>query len=170
MKKIYIKFFSIVMASIAFLSCEDDEKNPLFVNEDSDNFGIFVTLVQETTEIDFNDSTSSYDFIIDAPASNVAAYQIELTMEREEVVSDTVLVTTVSMLPASFSYTAEDLAGFLNLTIDDLEACDSFAFIGTATGNNGQTAIFQDLNGDARGPGIFQGFNHSTSLSCPEDQ
>ena len=167
MKKIYIKFFSIVMALIAFVGCEDDEKNPLFVNEDFDNFGVFVTLEQETLVIDFTNPETTYDFVIDSPVENVTEYQIELTRETAGVLSDTVSVTTVSSLPASFSYTAEELASFLGLTSDDLAAGDRFDFIGTAVGVDGELSTFQNLNGDATGPGQFQGFNHTTFLSCP---
>ncbi len=167
MKILNIKILAIIMAVIAVIACEEDEKNPLFVHNDSGNDGTFVTLTQETLVIDFTNPSTTYDFTIDSPSSNVSEYQIELTRESAGVVSDTVFVETVSTLPAKFSYTAEDLAGFLGLTVDDLAAGDRFDFIGTATGADGETANFQNLSGDARGPGQFQGFNHTTFLSCP---
>lgn len=167
MKNIFINFLTLAFASMAFISCDDDDKNPLFVNLDDANNANFVTLVQETLVIDFTDSTTTYDFVISAPSSNIEEYSLELTRESDGVVSDPFPATVVNTFPASFSYSASELAGFLGLTIDDLAAGDRFDFIGTVLGANGETASFENLNGDATGPGQFQGFNHTTFLSCP---
>jgi len=162
-----IKIFSVLLAIISLVACEDEDKSPLFVHTDSSNNAVFVTLEQETLVIDFTNPSTTYDFVIDAPSSNVAEYKIELTRTSGGVVSDTVSVTSVNTIPASFSYTADDLAGFFGVASSDLEAGDRFDFIGTATGTNGAITNFQNLNGDSRGPGQFQGFNHTTFLSCP---
>lgn len=167
MKNTYIKIFFVFFTALVFTSCEDEEKSPLFIDSDRNNDAPFVTLEQKTVVIDFTDPTTSYDFKISVPSNNVAEYSIGVKRISAGVSSDTFAITKVTSFPADFSYTAEELAGFLGVPTTEFKAGDRFDFIATATGTNGQTASFQNLNGDSRGPGQFQGFNHTTFLSCP---
>lgn len=169
MKKVIVIFFSILFICTSFVGCNDEDKEPLFVNLDESNNGVFVILEQETLVIDFTDESTSYDFNIKVPSSNVEKYELQLARTSEGIVSDTISVETVSSFPANFSFSASDLAGFLGLNSDDLMAGDRFDFIGIATGFNGEVANFQNLNSDATGPGQSQGFNHVAFLSCPFD-
>ncbi len=167
MKNTYIKIFSIFLAIFSIIGCEDDEKDPLFVDTDRSNDAVFVTIKQKTVVIDFTDSSTSYDFTIESPANNVAEYSISVKRTSAGVSSDTIPITTVNSFPAEFSYTAEELADFLSVPVANFAAGDRFDFIATAKGNNGLDASFENLNSDSRGPGQFQGFNHTTFLSCP---
>ena len=168
MKNLILKnIFFIFTTFIVLMSCEDDDKNPLFVDKNPDNFGVFVTIEQQTLVIDFTNPESTYDFTIMAPADNVTEYRLRVARTSGETVSDTVLVESATTFPANFSVSAADLANALSISTEDLSPGDKFDFISEATGINGEVASFANLTGDATGPGMFQGFNHTTFLSCP---
>ncbi|WP_025741879.1 hypothetical protein [Aquimarina pacifica] len=167
MKNIYIKLLSIFLVAVAIIGCEDEEKDPLFVDSDPNNSGAFVTIAQDPDNlvIDFSDPSSSYNFTIDAPANNITEYDLRVARTSNGVVSDTVSVQKVSTFPADFQITVADLESALG--VDDIAPGDQFDFISTATAENGLIGTFEDLNGDATGPGQFQGFNHVTFVICP---
>ncbi|WP_103071006.1 hypothetical protein [Aquimarina sediminis] len=169
MKNIYKKIFFVLFAAVAMISCEDEDKSPLFVDADPSNDAVFVTIAQDPNNlvIDFTKPESSYNFTITAPANNVAEYDLIVIRTSNDVDSEPVSVQKVTSFPFDFSITRADLAAALGVAADDLKPGDQFSFVSTATGTNGVKASFADLNGDATGPGQFQGFNHTTFVICP---
>ncbi|MRX63253.1 hypothetical protein [Maribacter luteus] len=170
MKKIFFILTVICSGALLFTSCEDKDKDPWVIHEDSANDGIFLTVAKETIVIDFTDPASAFSFTVNSPSNNVASYDLEVTRTSGGVVSDTVLLSSASSFPAEFNILSSDLATAFGLSSSDLVAGDRFDFIGTAIGTNGQVAAFENLNGDASGPGQFNAFSFNTYLSCPFNQ
>ncbi|WP_438711392.1 hypothetical protein ACSTS3_00745 [Aquimarina muelleri] len=171
MKNTYIKIFFVLFASLAITSCEDEDKNPLFIDSERSNDATFVTIAKDPNNlvIDFTKPETSYKFTISAPANNVAEYDLRVKHISNDAVSKVVSVKKATSFPADFSITRNDVANALGVNADSLIPGDEFKFESTATGTNGQIASFSNLNGDSRGSGQFQGFNHTTSIICPFD-
>ncbi len=167
MKNIHIKLLSIFLIAVAIVSCEDEDKDPFSDIKDPSVLGSFVTLSQESLVIDFTNPSSTYDFTIDAPSSNVSEYNLSVQRISAGDTTDLAPLTSINTFPGSLSITAGEIADALGQSPDDFLAGDQFDFRAEVVGTDGSTATYENLNGDSTGPGQFQGLFHTTYLSCP---
>lgn len=133
-RKINIAFLAaVVIAGFSLTSCEDDDKNNL---NDFIATGGFVRFVNQNPPgaVGVNAiSELSYSFSVEDANQTAAMYDLKLYADLAGVRTDTVQVDQVTSFPASFSFTADDLAGLLGITVADIGFGDNFFFTAEVT-------------------------------------
>jgi len=129
MKTNYITLM-ITLLAIGFLSCDENEELPDFLNGTA--FGILlnvdVTAGNEVFIADINTSTVSFDVSYDdgeRPVQSIVVRKYFVTADG--TASDKVEQMTVTASPATVTLSISDLVGGISgLDIDDIAAGDSF--------------------------------------------
>ncbi|MFH6602060.1 hypothetical protein ACEZ3G_01115 [Maribacter algicola] len=165
MKKRLIIISSLFVLMGTF-SCQDDEKDPWIIHEDRANDGVFPTLTVNNGVVDTSNPDSAYSITIDSPRGNIASYDLSATRVSQGVTTGPVPIVTLTSFPSDINLKLADLAAAFGIETSEILAADTFNFTATAVGTNGKTASFANLNGDSRGPGMFNAFNFSLTIKC----
>ncbi len=151
-----------VVAAITF-SC--DPEGPFDIHDNPANLAPFVSIDLQTDDlIDFTNPSDTYSFMLMAPGSNIASYNLQVASSSQE---DTVDLLVVNNFPEEVTVTFEQIASAFGVPTSAFSPGDQFTFLGTITDNNGRVGVYTDLNGDARGEGIMQGLRHLAFIFCP---
>lgn len=172
-------------------SCVEDHENlgsiPTFGGE---NIGAITTLEAEPAIFNLLEdlSTQSISFVVDVDGfgvTEIESVDIELiftdarrlpnpdpTADPLDSIYDNIIVATVDEFPASFEFSAAELADIVGFgTIDSLDVGDNFNFIfpiNTADGRRLTTALNSDLCTQPGQPS-FGGCNYTVNVTCPSD-
>lgn len=167
MKNIYkILFATLFFAS--FISCEDEEKNPLW----EPTVAAYVFIDIESPVLDVTDiENSTFGGALTAPAGNVASFEVKARRVSNGVATDYSTVFTTSTFPTDFRVSGPDIATALGVDPADLLAGDRFDFVGTSTGTDGSVVTFNNLAPDIQAePGQKQAYALTTFIACPFNQ
>lgn len=163
------------LASCLFLilisSCEDEDKDPLFVDADVNNFAPYVRLLPPSSNIfDISQiADASYKGTLETPTDNVASWSVSVNRVSGGIQSETVFLRTISSFPSELEITSQAIATALNISVDDLMAGDNIQFIGSSLGTNGTELTFDDISGNITGqPAQFQSYEFNIIVGCPE--
>ena len=169
MFKFLICFVLLGLLFFSVWSCRDDSKLPIDMDEIP--YGIFIAGEMVTPILDVtNLDNSQIEYEIEAPSNNVSKYDVYVCRQSGVDFSDTVFVKSYSTFPILVELSAAEIATGLGITNADYVPGDILNFIGIATGSNGETASFDDLDQDVgTNPGERQGFNFTGYVSCPFD-
>ena len=140
MKKFSKFILGILAVSLAIVSCEDNDKDPMKIHTNEALKAAYVRvdvnqriyLVEEIQQ-----PTATFAATVDVPAPNVASYDLEFTLDDGSTDYDTIPLTTITTFPAEIAYTYAELSELLGITSQDLAGGNLFKFFGTATGTDG---------------------------------
>ncbi len=167
--KITIKsIIALVACSLAFFSCEDEDKKPINLLELEDSKSPFVRIIVEEAIVAAGDiATSSLNGTVDALDKNVASWELSVSRESGGAVSDTISLTTVTSFPSDISIPYTDIASALGITTDEIAGGDFIRFLGTATGTDGTVVTFDNFSPNVTGqPEQRQAFNFIVLIKC----
>lgn len=175
----------LLLSILIFASCEDESKNPL--PDFGSSQGAFVRFVLNEVPgatVSFVDpSVAIYGGTIEDVNENISSYSLEMvaTVSGEQIFVNNFL--EITEFPAELAISAEDIAASLGITIDDLGFGDNFAFIATATRDDGvisrgEEPIFDPDTGVLSGgdtsnnllglPGYRSAMAFNFTYACPE--
>ncbi|MFC4219216.1 hypothetical protein [Flagellimonas marina] len=123
----------LIVTATSLTSCEDEDKNNL------DDFlvtGGFVRFADQNppTEIGVSEiSDLSYSFEIEDANGTAASYDLKIYADLSGVRTDTLPVSVVTTFPSTFSFTADELASLVGVTVDEISFGDSFFFTAEVT-------------------------------------
>ena len=126
-----------VISGILMQSCSVDDKMNF---NDFEIVGGFIRFQNDNppSAIGVNQvSDLVYNFSLEDANSNVAMYDLDMYADLAGVRTDTVNVEEITAFPASRSFTADNIAGLLGVTVDDISFGDKIYFTATATTNEG---------------------------------
>ncbi len=171
MKKTIYTIISLLTLSIAFVGCEEDDKQPLntFLGNSGDDLqSPYVRIVVEESIVPQGDlGTAALNGVVDAPSKNVASWQLAVSLESGGVASDTIPLTTVTTFPSNISIPYTDVAAALGITVGDILGGDFIRFLGTSTGTDGSVFTFDNFTGSITGqPEQRQAFNFIVLVKC----
>lgn len=173
MKKISYLFLSTltVFASSLFISCEEDDKDPLVIDEDAANIAPYVRFVVNTPVIDVTAVDTGdvvYSGTLDDPADNVSSWDVQIRKIRGTDTIPYAPLTSITSFPADFELTGQNIADALSIDISEVQAGDKIEFNAVSTGTNGGTLAFEDLGPDLFGqPEQRQAYFFNVFVGCP---
>ncbi len=182
MNKIFKKLpyitFTVMVAFLA--SCEDDDKDPLVIEENQENFAPYVRIVVDasTPVIDATQLSSDvFISVVDDPNDNVASWQIgvrQITSSNDTVPAPVdgedvyATIGTITSFPSEFNLTGDEIAATLGIPASNIQPGDQIQFDAVSTGTDGSTLTFADLGGDLAGQfEQFQAYNFTQFVGCP---
>ncbi len=167
--KITIKsIIALFACSLAFFSCEDEDKKPINLLQLEDSKSPFVRIIVEEPIVAAGDiATSSLNGTVDALDKNVASWELSVSRESGGTVSDTISLTTVTNFPSDISIPYTEIASSLGITTDEIAGGDFIRFLGTATGTDGTVVTFDNFSPNVTGqPEQRQAFNFIVLIKC----
>jgi len=162
------KFLFIAILCLGMVSCEDQEKNPLWEPEQAP----YVFIDIETPVFDVTDiENSTFGGNLSAPADNVASFEVTARRVSNGATSDFAIVYSTTTFPASFKITAPEIATALGIDPDELLAGDRFDFVAESVGTDGTVVTYNNLAPDIQAePGQRQAYRLSAFIACPFNQ
>ena len=162
------KIFISIILIVGMVSCEDQEKNPLW----EPTLAPYVFIDVENPVFDVTDiDNSTFGGDITAPSNNVASFEVTARRVSNGITSDYATVYTTTTFPASFRLTAPDIATALGIDPNDLLAGDRFDFEGKSVGTDGTVVTFNNLAPDIQAePGQRQAYRLTAFIACPFNQ
>jgi len=150
------------------VSCEDQEKNPLWEPEQAP----YVLIDIENPVFDVTDiENSTFGGNLSAPAENVASFEVSARRVSGGETSDVISVYTTTTFPASFQLTAPEIATALGIDPSELLAGDRFDFFAESIGTDGTVVNYNNLAPDIQSePGQRQAYRLSAFIACPFNQ
>ncbi len=164
-----VKYIAVLLLSVvAFVGCEDEDKNPLRLLEIDDSKSPYVRILLDQTVVARGDlGTSALSGTVDDASDNVASWELSVSRESGGVASDTVPLTTITNFPSDINIPYPDVASALGITVDDMLGGDFIRFLGTATGTDGRVATFENFSANVTGqPEQRQAFNFIVLVKC----
>lgn len=166
-----MKIFKYLVISILVVlaySCAE----PMLLNPDEMPRGIFVTYDPVSSNINSEDIEGTpVTGTFDVPANNVASHDVYVKRTYDDGASETdyVFLETITEFPYDFSVDGNELAALFGVPVEETFA-NSYTFNCEATGTNGETATFENLEGELIAyPTQLQGFRFQASVVCPSD-
>ena len=147
---------------IAVVSCTDSDKNDLDIFTADGGFIRFD--VSPPSVVGVSDvSQLAYSFNLLDPNGSAASYDLSMYADISGQRTDTVSVAQITSFPASLSFTADDLANLLEISVGDINFGDNFFFSGTVTTKDGviysgaERLAFDDQDDDDPRTNTFTG-------------
>jgi hypothetical protein len=163
-----IKYLVISILVVLAYSCAE----PMLLNPDETERGIFVTYVSISSNINSEDIAGTpITGTFDVPANNVASHAVYVKRIYDDGASesDFILLETITDFPCDFSVDGNELAALFGVPVEETFA-NFYTFNCEATGNNGQVATYDNLEGELIGSsGQLQGFRFQAAVVCPSD-
>ncbi len=168
MKNIIKIILGLVAVSMALVSCENDDKDPLNVHTTDANKAAYVrAVINQSLYLVEDIPDATFEATIDVPVDNVAQYDLSFTLLSGSGDYDTIPLNTVTTFPETITYTYEELAGFLGITTADIGGGDIFQFIGTCVGKDGRFWTIDNYTGDITGQAAQRNaFNFTVLVDC----
>lgn len=171
MKKISYLFFSTltVFASSLFISCEEDDKDPLVIDEDAANIAPYVRIVVSTPVVDATQLDGVvYSGVLDDPSDNVSSWEVQIRKIRGADTIPYAPLVTINSFPSDFDLTGQDIADALGIPVSEIQPGDNIEFNAVSTGTDGGTLAFEDLGPDLFGqPEQRQAYFFNVFVACP---
>jgi hypothetical protein len=135
MKKIGL-FIVIMIGVLLHTACDDEDKNPL---PNTLGEGAFIKFVSEPSfAVDVSNlASATFTSKIEDPAGNVQKYELFMLATVGGTVQDTVPIKTISSFPSDLNISSSDIAGALDIDLEDLGPGDAFQFFAHATRTDG---------------------------------
>ncbi|GAA4278175.1 hypothetical protein [Aquimarina mytili] len=150
----YLAYFALLLSIILVVSCEDEDKD--FIGNSITKSAPFARFDETPIPIvgvdDVNDVSFSFR-VLDAN-NNIASYDLRIAANLGGTQTDTVALASFTNFPADISFSSSDLFTPLGLTAADVTFGDTFFFVASVTGDDGNTydqnvALgFDDLDDD----------------------
>jgi hypothetical protein len=163
-----MKYLVISILVVLAYSCAE----PMLLNPDETPRGIFVTYDAISWNINSEDIEGTpVTGTFDAPANNVASHDVYVKRIYDDGASesDYVYLESITEFPYDFSVNGNELAALFGVPIEETYA-NFYTFNCEATGENGQVATFENLEGELISyPTQMQGFRFQAAVVCPSD-
>ncbi len=168
MKKTINTLLGLLLVSIAFVGCEDEDKKPINLLEPENSKSPFVRIIVEEPIVAAGDiAASSLNATVSALDNNVASWELAVSRESGGVASDTISLTTVTSFPSDISIPYTDIASSLGISTDEISGGDFIRFLGTSTGTDGSVFTFDNFSPNVTGqPEQRQAFNFIVLVKC----
>ena len=168
MKSTFKYIAVLLLSTVAFMGCEDEDKNPLNLLDLNNSKSPYVRIVLDQTVVARGDlGTAALSGTVDDASDNVASWELSVSRESGGVASDTVPLTTVTSFPSDINIPFTDVASALGISIDDIQGGDFIRFLGTATGTDGRVVTFDNFSNNVTGqPEQRQAFNFIVLIKC----
>ena len=168
MKKTIKSITTLLLIAIAFVGCEDEDKNPLNLLGGEEIKSPYVRIVVDQTIVAAGDiATSSLNGTVDARDNNVASWELSVSRESGGVASDTVALTTITTFPSEISIPYTEIAAALGITTDEIGGGDFIRFLGKSTGTDGSVFTLENFTGSITGQAEQrQAYNFIVLVKC----
>lgn len=189
-KYINLKLLVAIFATLLVISCSDDESGPA-----ADVPGEIVPTLASGALISFQDgaeaaptidfstpSEAGFSITVVDPVGNVVSYSLDLTATVNGEIFTAENAYSTTSFPATFDITVPDMVELLGLNIDDVNFGDNFAFVATATNEDGFEGVGQlptfdtdtleigegnTINELLTSAGFNAAMNFNLTLACP---
>jgi len=169
MKNINKIILGLLVVSLAFTSCHDDDKDPLTVHTDPNNIAAYVRIngyqaIVPVTEV----PDAVFEATVDDRLGNVASWDLMVQIERGgDIVAGPAAVTSVTSFPTNLSFTYDELATLLGITTADINAGDFIRFLGASTRTDGQVYTIDNFSASITGQSEqFQSYSFVVLIKC----
>jgi hypothetical protein len=163
-----MKYLVISILVVLAYSCAE----PMLLNPDETPRGVFVTYDAISWNINSEDIEGTpVTGTFDVPASNVASHDVYVKRIYDDGASESnyLLLETITEFPYDFSVDGNELAALFGVPVEETFA-NFYHFNCEATGTNGQTASYENLEGELIAyPTQMQGFRFQAAVVCPSD-
>lgn len=168
MKKIIKPIMGLMLLSIALISCEEEEKNPLSLLDPENIKAPYVRIVVDETIVAAGDiADSSFNGEVNALDGNVQSWELSVSRESGGIASDTIPLTTITSFPSTISIPYTDIASGLGISINDISGGDFIRFLGKSTGTDGAVFTFENFTGSITGQQEQrQAYNFIVLIKC----
>ena len=169
MKNINKIILGLLVVSLAFTSCHDDDKDPLTVHTDANNIPAYVRIKGYQNLIPITEVPAAvFAATVSDRRGNVASWDLTVQLESGgDIVAGPAAVITVNSFPADISITYEELATLLGITTADISAGDFVRFLGTSTRTDGQVYTIDNFSASITGQSEqFQAYNFVVLIKC----
>lgn len=158
----------LLFASMAFISCEDEDKNPLNLLDPENTKAPYVRIVVDELIVAAGDiANSSFNATVNALDQNVASWELKVSRESGGVASDTISLATITNFPSDISISYTDIASSLGISTSDISGGDFIRFLGTSTGLDGSVFNFENFTGSITGQQEQrQAYNFIVLIKC----
>ncbi len=166
MKRIYMYMIGFCLLSVGFVSCEEDEKDPMQIHLDEANKAPYVRIIYDQVVAVDQVAGASFDANLNALENNVQSWSVDVSLEGSADI-DAVPLTSVSSFPSDISIPFTEIASTLGITTDDIAAGDKIRFLGTATGTSGLVVNQDNFSGSILGQAEqLPAFNFIVQIEC----
>jgi len=169
MKNMNKIILGLLVVSLAFTSCRDDDKDPLVVHEDPDNIPAYVRIkgyqsIVPVTEV----PDAVFEATVSDRRGNVASYDLAVQIERGgDIVAGPAAVVSVTSFPTDIAVTYDEIASVLGLTTADIAAGDFIRFLGTSTRTDGSVYTIDNFSASITGQSEqFQSYSFVVLIKC----
>ena len=169
MKRIYMYIMGLALVCAGFVSCEEDDKDPMRIHLDESIKAPFVRINGFQNVVGKGDlGTASFDATVNALEGNVASWEATVSLEvGGAVAAGPVTVLSTTSFPNDVTMTYEEIASALGLTTDDIDGGNVFRFLGTATGTDGRVVTQDNFSASILGqPEQLPAYNFTVSVEC----
>lgn len=168
MKNINKIIVGLLLTSIVFISCRDDDKDPFTVAQEEENLAPWVRINGFNPVVAAGDiGDSSFDATVDIVRDNVASWDLSVTLESGDTATGPVPLTSVTSFPSDISISYTDIVSALGLTVDDINGGDFIRFLGTTTATDGRVYTFENYSASITGqPEQLQALNFVVLVKC----
>ncbi|GEQ85622.1 hypothetical protein ULMS_11300 [Patiriisocius marinistellae] len=128
--KIFSLAFVALVTSVAFTSCEDEDK-ARFPELTNGGFVKFVSLPEFNAGAD--PTTASFDMAVEDPNENAALYEIRVLGNFTGASEDTLSFRSTTTFPFDIGFTGADMATLFSVPVSTFETGDSFEFFADVT-------------------------------------
>jgi hypothetical protein len=169
MKNINKIILGLLAVSLAFTSCEDEDKDPITVHEDPDNIPAYVRMGGYETIIPITEVPDAvFNANVNDRRGNVASWDLTVQLESGgEIIAGPAAVVSLTSFPTDISFSYEDLATLMGITTADISPGDFVRFLGTSTGKDGRVWTFENFSASITGqPEQLQAYNVVVLIKC----
>lgn len=169
MKNINKIILGLLAVSLAFISCEDEDKDPITVHIGDANKAAYVRINGYQSIVPVTDVPDAvFSATVNDRLGNVASWDLTVQLERGgDIIAGPADLVSLSSFPTDISITYDEIATALGLTTADISAGDFVRFLGTATGKDGKVWTFENFSASITGqPEQLQAFNFVVLIKC----
>lgn len=159
---------SLLLISLTWVGCEEEDKNPLNLLEPETSKAPYVRILVDETIVAAGDiATSSFNGTVNALENNVSSWELSVSRESGGVASDTIPLTTVTTFPSEISIPYTEIADALGISINEISGGDFIRFLGKSTGLDGSVFAFENFTGSITGQQEQrQAYNFIVLIKC----
>ena len=169
MKRTYIYMIALSLLSVGFISCEEDEKDPMQVHLDESSKAPYVRIVRGSSILGASElATSSFTGTVSALEENVASWSASVTLEVSgAAIAGPANVVMVNEFPSDISIPYTDIATALGVDIGDIVGGNILRFLGTSTGTDGGVFTQNNFSGSILGQAEqLPAYNFTVTVDC----
>ena len=165
-----MKYLKYTLIILVFFACSCEKK--MLLTRDDVPKGIYVTLEMENSNINSEDiDNTPIRGTFNAPSGNVSTHDINVRRiyNAAEDTSEYLFLESINSFPTDWSVNGNELAAIFGVPLEEIFG-NFFEFDCEATGTNGETASYENLDDDIVGSAEqLQGFRFTGAVVCPSD-